>query len=204
MNYQCEICHYIYELENGDPEGGIEPGTSFKDIPSDWLCPRCGIDISSFNRMGKEFQAPRGKDPLLVMVLGLTQGLWTIAGTGSYSVTRQIGRTFLEELKSKGFNFDDSKTSLESVRSYFVETHHMAGNIEYTVGDAEVELKVKNCRFFPVCSQLESQGVLITTCPYTNTAAMAMEEGTGYRFRISKEPQGFGHQITLKKVSKVK
>ena len=154
--------------------------------------------------MGKEIQAPRGKDPLLVMVLGLTQGLWTIAGTGSYSVTRQIGRTFLEELKSKGFNFDDSKTSLESVRSYFVETHHMAGNIEYTVGDAEVELKVKNCRFFPLCSQLESQGVLITTCPYTNTAAMAMEEGTGYRFRISKEPQGFGHQITLKKVSKVK
>lgn len=204
MNYQCEICHYIYEPENGDPEGGIEPGTSFKDITNDWLCPRCGIDKSSFKPMGKEIQAPRGKDPLLVMVLGLTHGLWTIAGTGSYSVTRQIGRTFLEELKLNGFNFDDSKTSLESVRSYFVETHHMAGDIEYSISDDEVELKVKNCRFFPVCSQLESQGVLITTCPYTNTAARAMEEATGYRFRISKETNGFGHQIRLKKVSKVK
>ncbi|MBI4814511.1 MAG: rubredoxin [Methanobacterium sp.] len=203
MNYQCEICHYIYEPENGDPENGVEPGTSFKDIPDDWLCPRCGIDKSSFKLAGREIQAPRGKDPLLVMVLGLTQGLWAIAGTGSYAVTRQIGRTFLEELKSKGFTFDDSETSLESVRSYFVETHHMAGDIEYSFNGDGAQLNVKNCRFFPVCSQLESQGVLITTCPYTNTAARAMEEATGYRFRISKEPNGFGHQIGLKKVSKV-
>lgn len=203
MNYQCEICHYIYEPEKGDPEAGIEPGTSFKDIPDNWICPRCGIDKSIFQPLGQEITRPRGKDPLLIMVLGLTQGLWTIAGQGSYSVTRQIGRTFLEELKSKGFDFKDSETSLDSVRSYFVDMHHMAGSIEYEVSEDEVELTVGNCRFFPVCSMLESQGVLITTCPYTNTAAQALEEANGYRYRISKEQKGFGHHITLRRVSKV-
>lgn len=203
MKYQCEICHYIYEPEKGDPEGGIKPGTTFKDLPDDWICPRCGIDKSIFQPLGQEISRLKGKDPLLIMVLGLTQGLWTIAGTGSYSVTRQIGRTFLDELKSKGFNFGDSETSLKSVRSYFVDTHHMAGGIEYSFHEDEVDLTVKNCRFFPVCSKLESQGVPITTCPYTNTAAQALEEANGYRFRISKEQQGFGHQIRLRKVSKV-
>ncbi|MCC7550556.1 MAG: rubredoxin [Methanobacterium sp.] len=203
MDYQCEICHYIYQSEKGDPESDVEPGTSFGDIPLDWACPRCGIDKSMFQPMDQEIKQPKGKDPLLIMVLGLTTGLWTIAGTGSYSVTRQIGRTFLDELKSRNYNFHDSETSLKSVRNYFVENHHMAGDIEYSIKDDEVDLKVKNCRFFPVCSQLENQGVLITTCPYTNTAARAMEEATGYRFRISKETHGFGHQIRLKKVSKV-
>ena len=203
MNYQCEICHYIYEPENGDPESGVDPGTPFNELPGDWLCPRCGIDKSSFEMAGSDAKIPKGKDPLLIMVQGLTQGLWTIAGNGSYSVTRQIGRTFLEELKSKGFNFDDGEKSLESVRSYFIETHHLAGDLEYAFTGDEVDLKVKNCRFFPVCSQLENHGVLITTCPYTNTAAQAIEEATGYRFRINKEPNGFGHQIKLKKVSKV-
>jgi hypothetical protein len=32
---------------------------------------------------------------------------------------------------------------------------------------------------------------------------MALEEATGYRYRISKEQKGYGHKIHLKKVSKV-
>ena len=75
--------------------------------------------------------------------------------------------------------------------------------MEYTVKNEEVELEIKNCRFFGLCKQLEKQGVLITTCPYTNTSAMALEEATGYRYRISKEQKEYGHKIYLKKVSKV-
>ncbi|MBF4475105.1 rubredoxin [Methanobacterium formicicum] len=78
MNYQCEICHYIYEPENGDPESGVDPGTPFNELPGDWLCPRCGIDKSSFEMAGSDAKIPKGKDPLLIMVQGLTQGLWTI------------------------------------------------------------------------------------------------------------------------------
>ena len=28
--YICTICEYVYDPEQGDPENGIEPGTSFE------------------------------------------------------------------------------------------------------------------------------------------------------------------------------
>ena len=33
----CESCGFIYDPEEGDPDGGIEPGTPFDSIPDDWL-----------------------------------------------------------------------------------------------------------------------------------------------------------------------
>lgn len=50
MKYECEPCGYIYDPAVGDPDGGIEPGTAFEDIPEDWVCPICGV--------GKEFFVP--------------------------------------------------------------------------------------------------------------------------------------------------
>ena len=38
----CESCGFIYDPAEGDPDGGIPPGTAFEDIPSDWYCPVCG------------------------------------------------------------------------------------------------------------------------------------------------------------------
>ena len=29
--YICTICEYVYDPELGDPENGIEPGTSFEE-----------------------------------------------------------------------------------------------------------------------------------------------------------------------------
>jgi len=43
----CTVCGYIYDPKKGDPESGIEPGTSFEALPDDWVCPECGL--------GKEF-----------------------------------------------------------------------------------------------------------------------------------------------------
>lgn len=40
--YVCKICGYVYDPSVGDPDGGIAAGTSFKDIPDDWVCPLCG------------------------------------------------------------------------------------------------------------------------------------------------------------------
>ena len=37
MKYICTVCDFIYDPEIGDPEGGIEPGTQFEDIPDDWV-----------------------------------------------------------------------------------------------------------------------------------------------------------------------
>jgi rubredoxin len=46
--YRCIVCDYIYDLEIGDPENSIEPGTAFENIPVDWVCPLCGADKSNF------------------------------------------------------------------------------------------------------------------------------------------------------------
>ncbi|MCF8235332.1 MAG: rubredoxin [Bacteroidales bacterium] len=49
--YQCVICGYIYDPAEGDPDGGIAPGTPFEEIPDDWQCPVCGVSKSDFNPM---------------------------------------------------------------------------------------------------------------------------------------------------------
>ena len=49
--YRCNICSYIYDPENGDPDGGIEPGTPFEALPDDWICPVCGAAKSEFERV---------------------------------------------------------------------------------------------------------------------------------------------------------
>ncbi len=46
--YKCQICGYIYDPAEGDPDGGIEPGTPFEDIPDDWVCPVCGASKKDF------------------------------------------------------------------------------------------------------------------------------------------------------------
>lgn len=48
--YQCPACGYIYNAAEGDPDGGIAPGTSFEDLPDDWKCPLCGMDKSEFEK----------------------------------------------------------------------------------------------------------------------------------------------------------
>jgi rubredoxin len=46
--YKCIICGFIYNPEEGDPVGGIEPGIDFKDLPTDYTCPVCGAGKDEF------------------------------------------------------------------------------------------------------------------------------------------------------------
>lgn len=46
--YKCIICGYIYDPEEGDPISGIAPGTSFEDLPDDYMCPMCGAGKEEF------------------------------------------------------------------------------------------------------------------------------------------------------------
>lgn len=48
--WQCTICGYVYDPEVGDPDGGIAPGTSFEDIPDEWVCPECGVGKDMFEK----------------------------------------------------------------------------------------------------------------------------------------------------------
>ena len=49
--YECTVCGYIYDPAEGDPDNGIDPGTSFEDLPDDWVCPVCGATKDQFERL---------------------------------------------------------------------------------------------------------------------------------------------------------
>jgi rubredoxin len=47
--YVCDVCNWVYDPEEGDPNGNIKPGTPFEDIPDDWVCPLCGVGKEDFS-----------------------------------------------------------------------------------------------------------------------------------------------------------
>ncbi len=47
--YICDICGWIYDPMIGLIEKEIEPGTSFDDLPDDFICPECGAGKDEFS-----------------------------------------------------------------------------------------------------------------------------------------------------------
>jgi rubredoxin len=48
--YECP-CGYIYDPAEGDAESNIPIGTAFKDLPDDWVCPKCGAEKEFFEKL---------------------------------------------------------------------------------------------------------------------------------------------------------
>ena len=48
QSYVCTVCGYTYNPKDGDPDNGIDPNTSFDDLPEDWTCPTCGVGKDQF------------------------------------------------------------------------------------------------------------------------------------------------------------
>jgi flavin reductase (DIM6/NTAB) family NADH-FMN oxidoreductase RutF/rubredoxin len=46
--FECLVCGYVYDPSEGDEGQGIPPGTSFEDLPDDWVCPVCAAAKSDF------------------------------------------------------------------------------------------------------------------------------------------------------------
>jgi len=46
--FVCSGCGYEYVPELGDAESEIAPGTQFKDLPEDWVCPECAESKDQF------------------------------------------------------------------------------------------------------------------------------------------------------------
>ena len=49
--WECQVCGYVYDPAEGDDAAGIEPGTSFEDLPDDWVCPVCGVGKEEFSKL---------------------------------------------------------------------------------------------------------------------------------------------------------
>ncbi|KPJ53074.1 High molecular weight rubredoxin [candidate division TA06 bacterium DG_24] len=49
VKYECDVCGYVYDPGEGDPENGVSPGTPFEEVPDDWVCPVCGASKDQFS-----------------------------------------------------------------------------------------------------------------------------------------------------------
>jgi rubredoxin len=47
--YECSVCGYIYDPQEGDADSGVPAGTAFENLPEDWVCPICGAEKSEFH-----------------------------------------------------------------------------------------------------------------------------------------------------------
>ena len=52
--WECIVCGWIYDEEQGLPEEGIPPGTKWEDVPVDWVCPDCGVGKEDFDMIPLE------------------------------------------------------------------------------------------------------------------------------------------------------
>lgn len=49
IKYVCDLCGYVYDPAEGDPDNGVAIGTAFADIAEDWVCPLCGASQDDFS-----------------------------------------------------------------------------------------------------------------------------------------------------------
>ena len=49
MKYICNVCGYVYDEAAGDPDNGIAPGTTWSELPEDFVCPLCGVGKEDFS-----------------------------------------------------------------------------------------------------------------------------------------------------------
>ena len=47
--WQCRTCGYLYDEGLGDPMEGLAPGTRWRDLPDNWICPLCGTPKADFD-----------------------------------------------------------------------------------------------------------------------------------------------------------
>jgi rubredoxin len=46
--YVCQVCGYVYDPAQGDPDNGVAAGTPFEKLPDSWECPVCGASKADF------------------------------------------------------------------------------------------------------------------------------------------------------------
>ncbi len=68
--YVCDVCGYVYDPAAGDPDNGINAGTSFEDLPEDWVCPTCGV--------GKDEFSVEGQRHFMNKAMPMTDGIYRI------------------------------------------------------------------------------------------------------------------------------
>lgn len=48
--YICNACGYIYDPNIGDKTQNVKEGTLFEELPTEWVCPVCGVGKEDFRK----------------------------------------------------------------------------------------------------------------------------------------------------------
>jgi rubredoxin len=46
--WTCTICGYVYDPIKGYPDNSVASGTTWNDVPHDWVCPICEAQKDDF------------------------------------------------------------------------------------------------------------------------------------------------------------
>ena len=51
---QCSVCQWIYDPALGEPLQDVAPGTPWRDVPDNFLCPECSLGKDVFDELATE------------------------------------------------------------------------------------------------------------------------------------------------------
>ena len=114
--WECIVCGVIYDEALGWPDDDIAPGTKWEDVPSDWMCPDCGVGKEDFEILpmaeGESEAAPVADSKEAgVVIIGTGLSGYTLAkelrkidkDVAITMITSDDGRNYSKPMISTGF-----------------------------------------------------------------------------------------------------
>lgn len=115
--WECIVCGWVYDEAKGWAPDGIAPGTTWEQVPEDFLCPECGapkedfmcIDASPVTQAGTAGMAAEPPRPLVVIGTGLAGYSFARefrkldTTTRLLLITADDGRAYSKPMLSTGF-----------------------------------------------------------------------------------------------------
>lgn len=140
-SYICNACGWVYDPEQGDPDGGIAPGTPWEDIPDDWICPVCGVGKEDFEPVetpatSSEVAASRA-NPAPVVIVG--------SGLAGYSLAKEL-RKRDSRLSVTIVTVDGGEVYAKPMLSNALARHHQPDDMvqkEATALAEELDVEIK-------------------------------------------------------------
>jgi rubredoxin-NAD+ reductase len=142
-SYLCSICGWVYDPAQGDPDGGISPGTAWEDIPDDWICPVCGVGKEDFEPIEQvqaelpvEHESRHTNQPPLVIVG---------SGLAGYSLAKEV-RKHKTELPITIITSDGGEVYSKPMLSNAFARHHQADDMVQKTAEAmagEFDLEIR-------------------------------------------------------------
>lgn len=140
-SYVCTTCGWVYDPEQGDPDGGIAPGTAWEDIPDDWVCPVCGVGKEDFEPV----EQAASDQPVQKEAHHSDQAPLVIVGSGlaGYSVVKEV-RKYNTEIPILVITADGGEAYSKPMLSNAFARHHQPDDmIQKTADQMANELDIE-------------------------------------------------------------